>query len=40
MHTYLEFEKGLAEIDGIAQELRVLENKTKGITKNLFFLDF
>ena len=31
MHTYLEFEKGLAEIDGKAQELRVLENKTKGI---------
>ena len=30
MHTYLEFEKGLAEIDGKAQELRVLENKTKG----------
>ena len=32
MHTYLEFEKGLAEIDGKAQELRVLENKTKGIS--------
>ena len=31
MHTYLEFEKGLAEIDGKAQELRALENKTKGI---------
>jgi acetyl-CoA carboxylase carboxyl transferase subunit alpha len=31
MHTYLEFEKGLAEIDGKAQELRVLENKTNGI---------
>jgi acetyl-CoA carboxylase carboxyl transferase subunit alpha len=32
MHTYLEFEKGLAEVDGKAQELRVLENKTKGIS--------
>ena len=32
MHTYLEFEKGLAEIDGKAQELRVLENKTNGIS--------
>ena len=32
MHTYLEFEKGLAEIDGKAQELRMLENKTKGIS--------
>ena len=31
MHTYLEFEKGLAEIDGKAQELRTLENKTSGV---------
>ena len=31
MHTYLEFEKGLAEIDGKAQELRTLENKTKDL---------
>ena len=31
MQTYLEFEKGLAEIDGKAQELRALENKTKGV---------
>ena len=35
MHTYLEFEKGLAEIDGKAQELRALENKTKGLNATL-----
>lgn len=31
MQSYLEFEKGLAEIDGKAQELRALKNTTKGI---------
>ena len=31
MQTYLEFEKGLAELDGKAQELRAFFNKTKGI---------
>ena len=31
MQNYLEFEKGLAEIDGKAQELRALDNSGKGI---------
>ena len=31
MQTYLEFEKGLAQIEGKVQELKALENKTKGI---------
>ena len=31
MQTYLEFEKGLAEIDGKAQELRALDSSGKGI---------
>ncbi len=31
MHTYLEFEKNLAEIDGKAQELRALNNKTDDV---------
>ena len=31
MQTYLEFEKGLAELDGKAQELRALYNSGKGI---------
>ena len=34
MQNYLEFEKGLAEIDGKAQELRALDSSGKGINAN------
>ena len=35
MYTYLEFEKSLAEIDGKAQELRALNNKTDNVDTNV-----